>query len=291
MSSGTEDASAADSTPGSARRPRSTREANAPVAVRRRAAPAAIVGGEQHAFGAEAGVEAAPFLEPLEEQAGDDQHEQRERDLQPHQHLAHGTARPAAGSPGAACPADPGGTAATPASPRRRARRARQDADATARPTPSISGLEPDRQRAGDLAGPDGLRAPQRERPARCRCRPPTAGAPRAAPARRRAGAAPRAPAGRRSRAAGRWPAPAAGWRRCRRPRRSTSSITRLQQGQRAVDHPLRAARRIVEGVQLACRARRRSPDGCGPARARRRRARRRPPPGAVPARRRPRTA
>ncbi len=249
ISSGTENASAADSTPGMARRPRSTRAANAPVAVRRRAAPAAIVGGEQHAVGAEAGVEAAPFLEPLEEQAGDDQHEQRERDLQPHQQLAHGTARPAPDRQAQRVLRIQAGQ--QPHRRRRGGERAEHTKTRGHREADAVDlRLEPDRHRAGDLAGPDRLRAPQREHQ-------------------------PDARAGRRQqeRLEQHQPGDAAAWRPERQPhpevalpdagprqqqvgdvaadRDEHQQHHGLQQGQRAVDHPLRAARRIVERVQL----------------------------------------
>ena len=219
------------------------------VVVRRRAAPAAIVGGEQHALGAEAGIEAAPFLEPLEEQAGDDQHEQRERDLQSHQHLAHGAARSAPDRQAQRVLRIQAGE-----QPHRRRRGGERAEHAESRGHGEADavdlGLEPDRQRAGDLAGPDGLCAPQREHQ-------PDAGAGRREQQRLEQHQPGDAEARRPERQADAEVAlPDAGPRQQQvgdvaADRGEHQQHHRLQQGQRAVDHPLRAARRIVEGVQL----------------------------------------
>ena len=87
MSSGTDEAMAAASTPGSARdrieRPRSasarlTRAQSA-------AASGEVVGREQHAFATEAGIGVARLDEASEEEPGHEQDDHRERHLDAHQ--------------------------------------------------------------------------------------------------------------------------------------------------------------------------------------------------------------
>ena len=90
MSSGTEVAIAALSTPGSSRRlAEHARREHAVVDD----AAGQIVGGEQHAFLAEAGVFAARLDEVAQEERGDDEHDERERDLHAHQRAAQDAGR------------------------------------------------------------------------------------------------------------------------------------------------------------------------------------------------------
>ena len=88
MSRGIEDASAADSTPATLRSPASTREANWRFAVIVRSAAGEIVGGQHDTVGAETGIDVTALLEALNEEAGDEQDQQRKRDLKRHQGLA-----------------------------------------------------------------------------------------------------------------------------------------------------------------------------------------------------------
>ena len=138
-----------------------------PVGRRVGAAAGQIVGRQQHAVGPEPGIGVAALLEALEEQAGDDEDEQRQRDLErPSASAEAGCARRAGSLRASACCGSSramnhaGAAAASTADSRPRP-------TANASPTRVDFGLKANRQRAGDLAA---LEAPASPRPpARCR--------------------------------------------------------------------------------------------------------------------------
>ena len=121
--------------------------------------PAQVVGGQQQALGLEAGIGLARFDEALEEQPGDDQHQQRQSHLQRHQAVAHGAAaRRLRSGPQRALRID-----ARQLNRRRGAeQQARADAerDREQQAEAIDAGLEPDRKRAVGGHGPQRLGAP-----------------------------------------------------------------------------------------------------------------------------------
>ena len=99
----------------------------------------------------------AALLKPLEEQSGDDQHEERQRDLNPDESLTHPAARRSLG-PGAKrvlrmhAGHQPGGHGGGQARGQDTQSRGKGEADDV------DLGLKTDRQRAGDVARPQRLR-------------------------------------------------------------------------------------------------------------------------------------
>ena len=92
MSSGIALASATDCTDGTRCSRSSSCGRELPRILVGRDRAAQVVGGEQQSFDAESGIGVLRLDEALEEQAGDDEHEQGEAALQRHQAVAHGAA-------------------------------------------------------------------------------------------------------------------------------------------------------------------------------------------------------